>query len=264
MGERDAFGREKDEDSLREMGWRLSRPPAVTPGDPLAAPDVPAAEPVAPEPATPAEPAAPEPATTLLPAAEAPAPAPAAKPPRPAAPSFARRRRRAGPSLARLLILAAILGVGFVVVSRAIDAGRDAVERIGGGPAAAGSLLRPAALRAALARLPRGRLVQPLRVARDRIDAVVISGTTRHIVQIRAGGGIVDVKAPAGRRQAALPRIAAGAPERIARVASRRAGRRAADVDHLVLTRAGWLLFFKDGGPRYRATPAGRRIARVP
>jgi hypothetical protein len=249
MGERDAFGRETDEDTLREMGWRAPRPAAVTPGDPLAAP---------------------EPATTVLAAPEAPAPfvpakpAPAAKPPRPPARSFARRRRRPGPSLARLLILAAILGVGFVVVSRAIDAGRDAVERIGGGARTpSGSLLRPAALRAALARLPRGRLVQSLRVAPDRINALVVSGTTSHSVQIRAAGGVVDVKAPAGPKQAALPRVAAGAPARIVRVAARRAGRSAADVDHLVLTRAGWLLVFKDGGPRYRATPAGRRIVRV-
>jgi hypothetical protein len=158
-----------------------------------------------------------------------------------------------------------------VLAGRAADAGRDAVHDIRGridgavapNAASAGSLLRPAALRAALAKLPKGRIVQPLRVAPDRINAQVISGRTRHIVQIGADGRTIDVKAPAGARQAALPKIATGAPTRIIRTAVRRASRPAADVDYLVLTGDGWVLFFKGGSPAYRATPAGRKVAKI-
>jgi hypothetical protein len=82
-------------------------------------------------------------------------------------------------------------------------------------------------------------------------------------VQITADGERIDVKAPAGARQAALGKVAAGAPARIIRTAARRSGRSAAGVDHLVLTDAGWVLFFKDGGPSYRATPAGRDVKRL-
>ncbi len=77
MGERDAFGREKGEDSLADMGWKPSGAPAwepgkVTPGDPLGAPaafDAGAAG------AMPAPPATPTPAA--IPAAPTPPAAPA-------------------------------------------------------------------------------------------------------------------------------------------------------------------------------------------
>src|SRR3954469_1177283 len=97
MGERDAFGREKGEDALAQMGWQSSAP--VRPGDPLA----PAATSVfnAGEAAAPFARPKPRPAE--------PAPA-AAEPPRPRPPAFTRQRRR-GPSLARLIFLVAFVGV---------------------------------------------------------------------------------------------------------------------------------------------------------
>src|SRR3954467_13149168 len=112
MGERDAFGREKGEDALAQMGWQSSAP--VRPGDPLA----PAATSVfnAGEAAAPfarpkPRPAEPQPAAAQPPAPPGPGPAPAGPPPpRPPAPAFTRQRRR-GPSLARLIFLVAFVGV---------------------------------------------------------------------------------------------------------------------------------------------------------
>ncbi|WP_028058795.1 hypothetical protein [Candidatus Solirubrobacter pratensis] len=264
MGDRDAFGREKGEDSLREMGWRASgpasrEPAAVTRRDPRADP--------LPGLAAQAAPAA-DPATAVFAAGEATAPFLRAKPAEPRTPS---RNRRRGPSLAKLLILVAVLGVSAIGVNAAVDAGRDAVDGIRGrispgaspNAASADSLLRPAALRAALAKLPEGRLEQPLRIAPDRINAQVVSGRTRHIVQIGADGSRIDVKAPVGVRQSALRTVATGAPARIVRAAARMAGRLAADVGYLVLTGDGWVLVFKGGSPAYRATPAGRGVKKI-
>jgi hypothetical protein len=239
MGERDAFGREQGEDTLAEMGWRGSWPATVTPGDPLVTP-APAEQRDAPE---------------LL---------------GPAPPAFTRRRRRrrGGPSLAKLIVLVAFLGAGALAVGGMVSVGRDAVDSLRGGieavvppsPTAPRSLMRAAPLRAALAKLPDGRLVS-LRVAADRIDAVVIAGGTRHVVQVRAGGSKVDVKAPAGPEQARLT-VDPAAPLRIARTAARRAGRSVDGVDYLVRTDGGWQLFFKNG-LHYRATPSGRKVAKV-
>src|SRR3954469_24453805 len=95
MGERDAFGREKGEDALAQMGWQSSAP--VRPGDPLA----PAATSVfnAGEAAAPfarpkPRPAEPEPAAAQPgpPRRRAPAPAPAGAGLPPAAPSRAEPR----------------------------------------------------------------------------------------------------------------------------------------------------------------------------
>jgi hypothetical protein len=267
MGERDAFGREQGEDTLAEMGWRRSWPATVTPGDPLVVQPLPRT-------AAPSALAAGE-ASAPFPAGGRPEPTPAApaRAPRPAAPAFARRRRRrGGPSLAKLIILVAFLGAAGLAVQAVLYVGGNAVDSIRGGidavvPAPAPSataprsLVRAAPLRAALGRLPHGRLVS-LRVAPDRIDAQVVSGGTRHIVEVRADGSKNEVKAAAGVAQPRLL-VNPGAPLRIARTAARRSGRPVAGVDYLVRTQDGWLLFFKDGGPRYRASASGRRVARL-
>jgi hypothetical protein len=262
MGERDAFGREKDEDALAEMGWRGSPAPAA-PAPPVLAAAVPpvAADPLPPRPA-PAPPvlaaAVPQVAADPLPPRPAPTPRPV--------PVFVRRRRSSGPSLARLLIFVAVVAVAFIAVSTALDAGRKAVDGFGpidvGGarvPSAPQSLYRAAALRAALDRLPAGRLVS-LRVAAERIDAQVIRGGTRHLVDIRNDGRSVDVKAPAGAPQPRL-KVDPAAPARFIRTAARRAGRPASTVEYVVLAEHGWSLFFADG-VHYRANAAGRAVKR--
>jgi hypothetical protein len=258
MGERDAFGREKGEDTLAEMGWRAGtpaawQPPPVAPGDPLAAAPSPAA---APPPAPPV--AWPDPAPMTA-APERPRPAPA--------PTFARRRaRRPGPSLARLLIPLAVLGAGFVGVSAAVNAGRDVVNGIHLPTAvrptglAPGSLFRPASLRGALAKLPPGRLVS-LRVAADQIQAQTVRGGTRHIATVGFDGDVTDTMTPAPPSQPTVEPDT-GAPLRMVRTAARRAGRTAGDVDYLVVFAGTWQLFFKDG-KHYSANAAGRKVKQV-
>lgn len=300
MGERDAFGREKDEDTLADMGWRPDGPAAwesapVTKGDPLAVPTPfdagdatgpfarPAPRPAEPESVFAAGEATKPFARPTPPPAEPVVAAPARPPePPPSGPTFTpprRRRRRGGFGMARLIILAAVVGAAFIGFNKANDVTRDVTGDIRGKiddalddittavptttPAQEGkpqSLFRTAGLRAALAKLPDGRLVF-LRVAADRIDAQIVSGDTRHIVQVRADGSTIKVRAPAGPRQPALSASAA-APLRVIRTATRRAGRSASSVDYVVGTSDGWQLFFKDG-VHYSADPSGRKVAKV-
>jgi hypothetical protein len=49
---------------------------------------------------------------------------------------------------------------------------------------------------------------------------------------------------------------------RVARTAARRARLSVNDVDYIVGNELGWTLFFKDGGPRYRATLSGRKVTK--
>lgn len=280
MGERDAFGRAKGEDALKEMGWSASgsaawEPPAVQPGDPLAKPEpatgvFAAGEAVAPfSRKSRAAVKEPEPAT-----AEAPAEPP--PPPRPPMPSLTRRRSR-GPGLAKLIVLIGTVGVGAIFLGKAADVGRDAVDGVRGqlddtihsitspqpAPPTSSSprsLLRSEPLKEALAKLPSGRLVS-LRVAADRIDAQVIAGGKRHVIQVRADGAKTDVSVPAGPKQATL-QVNSQAPMRIARTAARRSRLAVAKVDYLVLGDDGWVLFFKGGEPHYRASASGRKVTK--
>jgi hypothetical protein len=253
MGERDAFGREKGEDTLSEMGWRAGtpawQPPPVAPDKPLAAAVPPPAPAAWPDPAP----------VVAAPPPPRPTPAPA--------PTFARRApRRRGPSLARLLIPLAFLGAGFIGVGAAVNAGRDAVNgiklptRATPNGLAPGSLFRPASLRSAMAKLPPGRLVY-LRVAAERIDAQTVRGGTRHIAGVRFDGDLTDNTAPAGPAQPTLDPDTA-APARMIRTAARRSGRTADDVNYLVTSDGTWQLFFKDG-THYRANTAGRKVKRI-
>lgn len=281
MGERDAFGRQKGEDSLASMGWTSSVAPAparVTPGDPLAAPTPTAFD--AGEPASPfarPEPQA-APATAVFNAGEAAAPFPRPKPrpadpppPRPPAPTFTRRRppRRRGPSLARLIFLVAVVGVlaiGVTSVVRvggnAVDGIRDKIKQIEPEPAAPSptapeSLLRPAPLRDALSKLPPGKLVY-VRIDADSIDAQVIRNRSRHTVHMSTNGPNADVTTPVGVDQKAF-KLNPEAPLRAARTAARRAGLQVDDLAYIVGTKQGWTLFFQ-GAVRYQANLSGRKV----
>jgi len=269
MGERDAFGREKGEDSLAQMGWTSSAParePAtVTPGDPPATPE-----------------AAPAPATAVFNAGEAAAPFSRPKPrpaepaaaepprPRPPAPTFSRRPRRRGPSLARLLVLVGFLGLLAIGASKGLQAGKHAVNGIRSqieavtpetatpSPAAPGSLLRAAPLKAALTKLPAGKLVF-VRIDANSIDAQVIRGGKRHTVHMSNRGPNAEVTTPVGVDQPGF-KLNPTAPLRATRTAARRAGLSVNQLDYIVGTEQGWTLFFKNGGPHYRASLSGRKV----
>jgi len=269
MGERDAFGREKGEDSLAQMGWTSSAParePAtVTPGDPPATPEP------APAPATAVfnagEAAAPFSRPKPRPAEPAPAEPP---PPRPPAPTFSRRPRRRGPSVVRLGFLIAFLGVLAIGASKAVEVGGNAVDDIKGrieavtpetatpSPAAPGSLLRAAPLKAALTKLPAGKLVF-VRIDANSIDAQVIRGGKRHTVHMSNRGPNAEVTTPVGVDQPGF-KLNPAAPLRATRTAARRAGLSVNQLDYIVGTEQGWTLFFKNGGPHYRASLSGRKV----
>ena len=290
MGERDAFGREKGEDTLAQMGWTSGAParePAkVTPGDPLAAATAfdagEAALPFArPEPAPKA------PAPSAFSAGEATAPFSRPKPPpvepepvaaepprpRPPAPTLTRPPRRRGPSLARLIFLVGFVGVLAIGVTSVVRVGSDAVDGIrdkikaiepepaAPSPTAPGSLLRAAPLKAALAKLPSGKLVF-VRIDAGSITAQVIRGGRRHTVRIATAGPSADVTSPVGVDQRGF-KLNPAAPLRAARTAARRAGLSVDDVDYIVGREAGWTLFFKNSGPRYQATLSGRKVTKL-
>jgi hypothetical protein len=278
MGERDAFGREKSEDSLAQMGWKPSGAP-VTPGDPLARPETPVEPPkaavtaAAPSAFNAGEASAPFTLPKARPAEPQPA---AAEPPRPRppAPTFTRQRgpRRRGPSLARLIFLVAFVGVLAIGVTSVVRVGGNAVdglrdkinaidpEAVAPSPASTGSLLRSAPLRDALAKLPSGKLVF-IRIDADSIDAQVISAGKRHTVHMSTTGPSAEVTSPIGVDQSAF-KLNPAAPLRAARTAARRAGLSVDDLDYIVGSEQGWTLFFKDGGPRYRASLSGRKVTK--
>jgi hypothetical protein len=268
MSERDAFGREKGEDSLAEMGWSWSTDAPATPTP------TPTPAPATPEPAFTAAPAPPP---TNPPAMSAGAPAgPAWTPGPPAMVRLRRRRRMRGIMVPLLVIGVALVAVGGV--TSVLQAGSDAFDEIESAvrdatadavPTAvapaptgveSGSLLRPAALKAALAKLP-SKQVQTLRVAPERIDAQVYVGGKMHVVRVRSDGGVSDVPTPlsgGGKRS----RVDASAPNRIVRTAAKRAGRSPSRVSYLVLLGNEWQLFFDDG-LHYSASANGRKVRRI-
>src|SRR4051812_9812559 len=191
MAERDAFGREIGEDTLAQMGWRGGRPGA--PPD-AATREAPAAgEARAREaPAVAWTPPPPETTFAADPALARPgwqAPAPVAATPR--APARARRRGSRRGSMARMIFLLALLVVVGASASSLLRAGKEVVSGGSGSlfeegptPEAVGpadSLLRPAALKAVLAKLPEGRLTM-FTVRPDGLDAQVRAGGRTTIV----------------------------------------------------------------------------------
>jgi hypothetical protein len=255
MAERDAFGREKDEDPLAAMGWRgdaPAAPPAPVPARADAAAPAP--------PAAPPELVAPPPQPTVAPPTALPS---GAAPPRALpAPRPRRPPRRRGPSLARLIIGVTVLGALLVGVSAVYTAGRHAVDgvrrRIEAVAVPSGlqarSLYRPGPLRVALAKVP-GRIVY-LRVAADRIDAQAVRRGTGHNVQVRYDGTVTDTALPADPRPALV--VDVNAPARIVRTIQRRAG---SAPTYLVLGAAAWQAFTDTR--HYTADVAGRQVRRV-
>jgi hypothetical protein len=259
MSERDAFGREKGEDSLSEMGWSWSTDKPA-PADPPA----PVAAPVTPEPTFTAAPA-PKPAMSS---------GPGWTPPPPATVRLHRRRRRRGIIVPLVMIGIVALAIGGATTalqagSGAIDDFQDAIRDATASavpptetPAGmeSGSLLRAADLKAALAKLP-SRQIQSLRVAPERIDAQVFVKGKMHVVQVRSDGTISDVATPVGGSVKRL-QVNAAAPSRIVRTAAKRAGRSPSKVSYLVLMGNEWQLFFDDG-LHYSASANGRKVKRI-
>lgn len=276
MSERDAFGREKDEDSLAEMGWSWTAD--APPASPTSA--TPATPPTPSPPAMTSMPVTPEPVFTTVPtppAMSAGAPSgPGWTPGPPTMVRLRRRRRMRGIMIPLILIGLVALAVGGATTalqtgSGAIDdfqsAIRDATENAVPTVAAepptgveSGSLLRPAALKAALAKLP-SRQIASLRVAPERINAQVYVDGKMHVVQVGADGVISDVGTPVGGAGKRM-KVDANAPNRIVRTAAKRAGRSPARVSYLVLLGNEWQLFFDDG-LHYSASANGRKVKRV-
>jgi hypothetical protein len=259
MSERDAFGREKGEDTLAEMGWRwTSDAPAATAA---------AASPVTPEPTFTAAPT-PPPANSAGASA-----GPGWTPPPPAMVRLRRRRRARGVVVPLVLIGIVALAIGGATTalqagsgaindfqSAVRDATASAVPEETPAGVESGSLLRPAALKTALAKLP-SRQIQSLRVAPERIDAQVYVKGKMHVVQVRADGTVSDVATPVGGSVKRL-RVNASAPNRIVRTAAKRAERSPERVSYLVLLGNEWQLFFDDG-LHYSASANGRKVKRV-
>jgi hypothetical protein len=169
-------------------------------------------------------------------------------------------------------VLVGFLGLLAIGASKGLQAGKHAVNGIRSqieavtpetatpSPAAPGSLLRAAPLKAALTKLPAGKLVF-VRIDANSIDAQVIRGGKRHTVHMSNRGPNADVTTPVGVDQAGF-KLNPAAPLRATRTAARRAGLPVNALDYIVGTEQGWTLFFKDGGPRYRASLSGRKVTK--
>jgi hypothetical protein len=253
--QRDAFGREKGEDSLADMGWSSS---------------------VRPQPAPTAAPApAPQPTFT---AGDLPPNGPApAWTPGPRQSHVRRRRSSLGFWIAFMVISFVALGV--IGSFAAFKAGSDAIDGITSSidaatpevstsrsrtPPDGTTLMNAKALRSALDKLPAGD-IQLLRVAPDRINANINVDGKLHVVMVTAGGDVSDVTTPAGGQGDAV-RVNPAAPARIVRTAAKRAGRRPSDVNYLVLMhllgKDEWQLFFNDG-THYAGSASGKKVRKV-
>ncbi|WP_028067212.1 hypothetical protein [Solirubrobacter soli] len=257
--ERDAFGREKGEDSLAGMGWSSSMGSSATP--------------------TPT----PTPVKPTMSAGDLPPNGPAqAWTPGPRQ-SYTRRRRRSA-----IGVIVPLFVIGFIALAIggsifAFNAGNDALDSITStidsatnsttttttsttktSKSKGTSLMTAAALKAALAQLPKGD-IELLRLAPDRLNANVIVDGKMHVVQVTAGGDVQDITTPATGRAAPI-KVNTAAPLRIVRTAAKRAGRHVSDIDYLVLIdllgKDEWQLYFKDG-THFSANANGKRVHKV-
>jgi hypothetical protein len=277
MSERDAFGREKGEDPLAGMGWSssaTSRTPAPAP-TPAPTPTPVSSSPIlTPMPAQGPTLSAGEPLDPVMPAGAGPAwtPGPRA--------SYTRRRRRRMTGFIVPLFIIAIVAVAIGGAVSAFNAGNSALHEIttsidtatqNGGTTKSGkaaspgtSLLQPAGLKAALAKLPKGKL-QLLRVAPDRINANVMVGSKMHVVNVAADGEVTDIATP-GTSIGGTIKVNSAAPGRIAATAAKRTGRRISSVSYLVLIhilgKDEWQLYFDDG-THFSASANGKKVHRV-
>jgi hypothetical protein len=134
------------------------------------------------------------------------------------------------------------------------------------------SLIDRTAVAGALRKLRGHGRLRLLRVAPDRINAQLITpaGALRNM-QVTADGGLQDLGA-AGSGLGGLPTISfsqvdPAAPARIVRTAARRAGRRPARVDYLVLLMLSngqsWNVYFKPDGLHFSADRHGTGLRRL-
>jgi hypothetical protein len=252
VSDRDAFGREKGEDSLAEMGWvtNFKDAPPVAPKPPPPAPPEPTA--VMPAPA---------------PGFQTPPPPPAVTPPSPGfqAPQYnAPRRGRTRPrgrfpfKLVFLLIVAGCVWAFNVPqrikdeVDKTTNSIQNAVPRVPSatpGSAAHGSLLSRSGLTAALRQVPHGRL-EMIRVAPDNVTATVRTDGKLVVTIVTADGHVVHSTSTGGASSKTL-KVDASAPARMIRAGRRLTHESARDVDYLVSLADGdrqvWLLYYKDG-----------------
>jgi hypothetical protein len=286
--EYDAFGREIGENTLAGLGGGDEYAPArKPPRDGWS--DEQLAEAAAVEPdaeATAAEPLSDGWSGAAAPSGDAAAEAPAAQPAfeapehEPTAPAFGQpaatvrvRKRTGAGCLAGLIVLVVIAAVPiFAVVgivgsaSDAIDEVTDAFESLPDGPPVipevspppagvqGASLVARANLAPALERLaPMGRAAT-MRLAPERIDALLVKGSQQRLVQLTNDGALT--RGPAAERSGGLPPIALAAidpaaPARLVRRSAARFDVRPADINYLVLSAAPgghrWVAYFKNG-----------------
>jgi hypothetical protein len=131
-------------------------------------------------------------------------------------------------------------------------------------PSSGTSLMNAKALKAALAKLPKGDIVL-LRLEPARLDANVIAGGKLHVAQVTSGGDVRDITTP-GSTAGDPVKVNSAAPMRIARTAAKRAGRPLSSINYLVLIhilgKDEWQLYFKDGA-HYTGSANGKRVHKV-
>jgi hypothetical protein len=231
----DAFGREIGEDPLAGLRDAVNSPPPK--------PNVE----VAPEP---------EPVFT---AAPEPAPEPVFVPP--PKPQFVRPRRRRRGGLAGLLVIVAIVGAVGLVGNAAVEKGQGIIEQVTPQELTppptglqADSLIREENFADALNTLVMSRKGEPLsiRVAPERIDALLVKGRKLHQVQVTSDGALRELattEAPGNLHPVAYSKIDPAAPERLTRAGATRK-QPARSINYLVLTPtvpATWGAYYKRG-----------------
>jgi len=192
---------------------------------------------------------------------------------------YTRRRRRRARGIVVPLVVIGLVALAIGGATTALNAGSNALDGFTASidqatrttttrntPSSGTSLIRPAALKAALDKLPAGD-VQLLRLAPDRINANVVVDGKLHVVQVSAGGDVDDVVTPAsGGGTDTLKAVNSVAPSRIVRTATRRTGRRPSSVSYLVLIhilgKDQWQLYFDDG-VHFSASANGKKVHRV-
>lgn len=191
------------------------------------------------------------------------------------------RRRRRGRGIIVPLVLMGIIALAIGGATTALQAGDSAFDAFDDIQSAvqdatasvvpavpaetptgveSGSLLRPAALAAAINKLPSKKILS-LRVAPERIDAQVLVDGKMHVVQVRSDGTVSDVATPVSSGGKTL-KVSPSAPNRIVRTAAKRAGRSPARVSYIVLLGNEWQLFFDDG-LHFSASANGKKVKRV-
>ena len=280
--ERDAFGREIEDDPLADMGWSPeAAPPAerveVVAGDPLTAP------PSEPEQAPASTPPRSEPLFSE------PEPAPYYEPPPPPEPMRPVRTFRIG-WLVKLLIVGSILVAGAAIaipvfndvkdaIDDAVDEFESGTDQPGGGQDGDESGQPPQGLQRK-SMLLRGNLAPGLRtlqreiggdlrfvrIEAERVDVQAADGNELVLGQA-SWDGQVRVLA---RTRAAIgdtfswSRVDPSAPRRFVQRVTRSAGRPSSDFNYAVLIDAAglrWQIFLKDG-THYTASLNGRDVER--